>query len=271
MQQLLPRPQCLVSRHLVRDVHELGSHVTMGRIIEEVVVRDLQPQPRTVTALMTQPDSIALAGPGEHLHPALDGPLAVVRMDELERPLTQHLVRRPAKHLGRRLVDGNEHRELALMRGREARYDSGPVRKSVEHIQRGIVFGEKHHDEDAMMLSNIEEVQVRRTAWTVRELNRRGAAPVFRARSQVLSITSTSRGATRCRAERPARSLWPFSGTEAGIGRRRPSAPTADTTASGCWSSSAVSARSSAGASIGAAWSTLSCSSATGNGLSTAP
>ena len=120
-----------MGRHLVGDVHELGSHVTMSRIVEEVVIRDLQPQPRTVTALMTQPDSIALAGPGEHLQPALDGPLAVVRVDELERPLAHHLVRCPAKHLGRRLVDGNEHRDRSYVWSRSALTKAGPSGRSL--------------------------------------------------------------------------------------------------------------------------------------------
>ena len=156
MQQLLAGPHRLVRRHLVGDVHELGPHVAVGGVVEQVVVRDLQPHPRAVPAPVPQPDAIALAGPGQHLHPALHRPLAVVGVDELERALAHHLLRCPAEHLGRRPVDGHQHRELVLARGREARDDGRHVGKAVQHIARGTVLGEHHQDEHSVMRSDVE-------------------------------------------------------------------------------------------------------------------
>ena len=172
MQQLLAGPHRLVRRHLVGDVHELGPHVAVGGVVEQVVVRDLQPHPRAVPAPVPQPDAIALAGPGQHLHPALHRPLAVVGVDELERALAHHLLRCPAEHLGRRPVDGHQHRELVLARGREARDDGRYLGKAVQHIARGTVLGEHHQDEHSVMRSDVEEVQPRQVTRRVHRLNR---------------------------------------------------------------------------------------------------
>ena len=100
--------------HLVADVEHLGDDARLLVVAELVVVRELEPDPRTVDVAVAQSRSPLGSGAREHVHPALDRPVVVVGMDELERPVPENLVARPTEHLGRGLVDVEEDRGLVL-------------------------------------------------------------------------------------------------------------------------------------------------------------
>ena len=100
VEQLLALSERLLRGHLIRDVDHLGDDAAVLGILQQVVVRHLEPDPRFVLALQSLPHPPAGPWVGEHLHPVLDRQRVVVGMDELEGPVADQLVGAPPEDLG---------------------------------------------------------------------------------------------------------------------------------------------------------------------------
>ena len=114
--------QSLAGGHLLRDVDQLRDGDGRPVFARLEVVGGLDPQPAPVFAEVAQPDRLdACSRPArEPAHPVVDRPDVVVGMDEFERRLSDHLLRRPTEHQGGRLVDPEDARHLALRDHAEA-------------------------------------------------------------------------------------------------------------------------------------------------------
>ena len=179
VQELLARPQRFLGGHLFGDVDHLGEHVSAVRTTEPVVVRDVEPDPRGIGALVTQPDGgLNDAGLREHLHPALDRPLLVVGVDEVERTEPNHVLGSPAQDLRGGLVDIEEDRDFVLAcpgHPRRARLESdvGEVREGRR------VTADDDPDVDAVAGASVQVVDHRGSVRADLEANLRAGGARF--------------------------------------------------------------------------------------------
>ncbi len=121
-QELLAGAHRLVRRHLLGDVESFGDDAPFG-LAEQILVGELEPHPGVVGAPIPQPGPTLRTRGGEHVHPALDRTVMVVRVYEVERRAADHLVARRSEHLCRGLVDIDEDRDVVLALHRDTRRD----------------------------------------------------------------------------------------------------------------------------------------------------
>ncbi len=104
-EELLAGPDGLVGGHLLGDVDHVGHDVPVLRIVDPVDVGDLEPDPAPVGVAVAEAGPAPGTGRGQHVHPVGDGRVAVVGVDEFERPLAHDLLRGPPQHLREGVVD----------------------------------------------------------------------------------------------------------------------------------------------------------------------
>ena len=157
-EELLSTAQRLVRRDLVGDVDHVGRDDALVRVVEEVVVRHLEPDPAAVAAAMAHPD----AGPGrasrQHRHPASDGGLLIVGMDDVERAHPDQLLGRPAEDLLGGLVDRQEDRGLVLDDACQARRRVVEVDPAGQRLAG--VRADQHADVHPMAGGGVEVVEI---------------------------------------------------------------------------------------------------------------
>ena len=142
--------------HLVADVDALGHDAAELRVVEPVVVRELEPDEAAVRVRVPQPHAARRSRGREHVDPRLDRGGAVVVVHEGQRRTPDHLLARPTQHARGRVVHVGEHRGIGLALQREAR-GHRPV------VERGcrIEFAraDEHADEHAVPFPQVEQVE----------------------------------------------------------------------------------------------------------------
>ena len=140
--QLLAGANRFVCRHLVADVECFREHTLLVRITEQVVIRELEPDPRVVRTAVPQARPELDSQTREHVHPALDLAVVIIGMYEVERGVPHDLVGGPSEHLRRRVIYFYDHRDFVLALHRQPRRD---LEDRLSRLRAEIAV----HDEDA--------------------------------------------------------------------------------------------------------------------------
>src|ERR1700692_2642435 len=122
------------------------------------MISNLEPHPGFIPATMAEAHSAPGTRRDEHVHPVLNGERMVVRVHELDRAATHHLLRIPAKNLRSRLVDPCDEAKLVL----NDRGEPGRGCGSFAGLQAGAVRyigGDKYGQHDAVGLSEVKPVK----------------------------------------------------------------------------------------------------------------
>ena len=107
---------------------------------------------------MAEPDTEGPSSGPQHLHPAANGGLLIVGMDEVERAHPGQLVRTPAEDLLGRLVGREDDGVPALGHPGEARRRTVEVNAAGQRLPR--VPADEHAHEDAVTSRDVEVVEV---------------------------------------------------------------------------------------------------------------
>ncbi len=97
IEQLLSRAKGLLGSHLLGDVDHLGHDAPVLGIAKEVVIGDLEPDPRAVLVLHPLTQAARGAGANDHFHPVLDRERVIVGVQEIERALALRLLGAPSR------------------------------------------------------------------------------------------------------------------------------------------------------------------------------